>query len=144
VIAVDTNILVYAHRAETAHHVAAVRLLRGLAEGDAPWAIPWPCIYEYLRVVTHARVFDPPSTPEDALENAEALLDSPSLHLLGEGPAHRGALRRALLDGRASGNLVHDAHLAALALEHGVTEFLTVDADFARFRGLSVRNPFRR
>lgn len=141
-IALDTNIIVYAHRAETEHHAKAARLIRGLAEGDSPWALPWPCVYEFLRVVTHPRVFDPPSSIEEAVETIEALLDSPSVHLLGEGPAHRGLLRRMVLDGQARGNLVHDAHLAALAVEHGVTEFLSADGDFARFRALRVRNPF--
>jgi len=142
--AVDTNILIYAHRAEIADHAAAATLLTELAEGETPWALPWPCVYEFLRVVTHARVFAPPSEPEEALEVVESLLDSPSIVMLGEGPGHRGHLRRAVLQGEAQGNLMHDAHIAALLLEHGVTEFLSVDRDFARFPGLRARNPFRK
>jgi uncharacterized protein len=142
VIAIDTNILVYARRAETPFHRAAKRLLGELAEGDTEWALPWVCVYEFLRVVTHPRVFDPPTSLDAALEDLESLLDSPSLVLLGEGPAHLGAMRQALVSGRASGNLVHDAHIAALLLEHGVREVWTSDRDFSRFSGLKVYHPF--
>ena len=141
-IAIDTNILVYARRAESAHHAAAARLLRDLAEGDAPWALPWPCVYEFLRVVTHPRVFDPPTPLEAALEDLDSLLDSPSLLLLGEGPSHPSHMFRTLESGRASGNLAHDAHIAALSIEHGVSELWSTDGDFSRFPGLSSRNPF--
>lgn len=141
-IAVDTNVLVYARRKETPHHARARKLLHTLAEGDRPWALPWPCIYEYLRVVTHPRVFDPPTAMEDALEDLESLLASPSLTLLGEGPSHRASMRQALLSSRAAGNLVHDAHIAALLLENGVREFWTEDRDFSRFPGLKVVHPF--
>ena len=91
-IAIDTNILVYARREEAPHHRKARSLLTALAEGDQPWALPWPCIYEYLRVVTHPRVFDPPTDLGSALEDLEGLLESPSLSLLGEGPAHAGRM----------------------------------------------------
>jgi len=142
VIAIDTNILVYARREESANHAAAQRLLLRLAEGDEPWALPWPCVYEFLRLVTHPRVFDPPSDLDLALEDLESLFDSPTLSLLGEGPAHAAHLRRTVVAGRAAGNLAHDAHIAALALEHGVRELWTSDRDFARFPELRVRNPF--
>lgn len=141
-IAVDANVLVYARREEAPFHVPARRLLARLAEGDSPWALPWPCVYEFLRVVTHPRVFQPPTDLDSALEDLGSLLESPSLTLLGEGPGHPSHLRRAVEAGRATGNLVHDAHIAALLVEHGVREFLTADLDFARFPGLVVRDPF--
>lgn len=141
-IALDTNILVYARRRESVHHVAARKLLTGLAEGDEPWALPWPCVYEYLRVVTHPRIFDPPTALRQALDDLESLLDSPALTMIGEGPGHASHLRRAIESGGASGNLVHDAHIAALIQEHGVRELLTTDKDFARFKGLTSRDPF--
>lgn len=142
-IALDTNILIQARREELEHHEPAKRVLHELAEGDEPWAIAWPCVYEFLRVVTHPRVFDPPTDLETALDDLDSLLAAPSLVLLGEGTAHRGHLRRMVAGGGAVGNLVHDAHIAALAVEHGVSELWTLDRDFARFPGLRARNPFR-
>jgi toxin-antitoxin system PIN domain toxin len=142
VIALDTNILVYARRAETPFHQEARKLLRDLAEGRRPWSIPWVCVYEFVRVVTHPRVFDPPTALDAVVEDLESLLDSPTLMLLGEGPRHAGAMREALFSGQATGNLVHDAHIAAILLEHGVRELWTADRDFARFAGLKVRDPF--
>ena len=141
-IALDTNILVYARRGESVHHAKARDLLVRLSEGTEPWALPWPCIYEYLRIVTHPRVFNPPTQLDVAIEDLESLFESPSLALLGEGPAHAAHLRRFVLNGEARGNLAHDAHIAALVHEHGVREFLTTDRDFSRFPDIRVRNPF--
>jgi toxin-antitoxin system PIN domain toxin len=141
-IAIDTNILVYARRAEAPHHAAARALVTRLSTGSAPWAIPWPCLYEFIKVVTHPRVFRPPTLLADAIAAVELLAGSPSVVLLGHGPAHVQHLRRMVDDGQAVGSLVHDAHIAALAVEHGVTELLSADRDFRRFRGLNVRDPF--
>lgn len=141
-IALDTNILVYARREELPHHKKALEILTDLATGSEPWALPWPCIYEYLRVVTHPRVFHPPTDIDTALEDLDSLLNSPVLVLLGEGSSHQAHMQRVIKSGNASGNLVHDAHIAALLLEHGVSELLTLDRDFARFPGLRTRNPF--
>lgn len=142
-IAIDTNVLVYARRAELPHHSAARRIVRRLAEGDAPWAIPWPCVYEFVRVVTHPRILDPPSPLEGVLADLESLIAAPSLRLLGEGPAHPGHFRRIAADGGAKGNLAHDAHIAALVAEHGVDELWSADRDFARFSSIRVVNPFQ-
>jgi len=143
-IALDTNVLVYARREETSHHAIARSILRRLAEGHEPWALPWPCVYEYLRVVTHPRVFDPPTEMETALEDLKSLFESPSLVLLGEGPSHFGHLVQSVRAGNARGNIVHDAHIAALAIEHGVEALWTNDHDFARFPGIHANNPFLR
>lgn len=143
-IALDTNILVYADRPDSVLHAPALRVITGLAEGDEAWALSWPCVYEYLRVVTHPKIFSPPTKLDDALANLDALLESPSLHLLGQGPSHWEHLRQTVLSGNAIGNLAHDAHIAALLREHGVREVWTTDRDFSRFPGLRVHNPLIR
>jgi toxin-antitoxin system PIN domain toxin len=140
--AVDTNVLVYAEIISSAHHRRALGLLTELAGDPRPWAIPWPCIYEFLRVVTHPRVFHPPAPMERALSDLGQILGSPSLRLLSETPRHAEIMGRVLVGGNVSGNLTHDAHIAALCLEHGVSELLTGDRDFRRFPELSVVDPF--
>lgn len=141
-VAVDTNVLIFAEISSSPHHARARALLTGLAEGALPWAIPWPCIYEFLRVVTHPRVFHPPLPMQRALEDVGRLLASPSLILLQETPNHTAIMSEVLRETQVSGNLVHDAHIAALCLEHGIEELLSTDQDFARFRRLRTRNPF--
>jgi hypothetical protein len=141
VIALDTNVLVYAQREETAYHLRAKEILKEFAEGEPPWALPWPCVYEFIRVVTHPRVFDPPTDLEDVLNDLDSLLQSPSLTLLREGSRLAVFMQRLLRSGQAAGNLAHDAHIAALIAEHGVSELWTADRDFARFPGIRVRNP---
>ena len=140
--AVDTNILVYAEIMSSRHHRPARALLRELAEGARPWAIPWPCVYEFLRVVTHPRVFHPPMPLPAAVADLTAIVSSPSVVLLAETPRHPEIMAEVLGRSGVAGNLVHDAHIAALCLEHGVTELLTGDRDFSRFAGLRVVDPF--
>lgn len=140
-IAVDTNILVYAHREESPFYDAASRRLEGLAEGIASWAIPWPCLHEFLSVVTHPRIFSPPTSLERALDQIEAWLESPSLVLLSETAGHWPALRQLLVGGRIAGPQVHDGRIAALCQRHGVRELWTADRDFGRFPGLGAVNP---
>jgi hypothetical protein len=140
-IAVDTNLLVYAHRADAEWHDRASACVRDLAEGRAPWAIPWPCVHEFLAIVTHPRIFDPPSPVQAALDQVDAWLESPSLVLLAEGADHWSRLRELLESGRVAGPPVHDARIAALCLAHGVRELWTADRDFGRFPTLVAVNP---
>jgi toxin-antitoxin system PIN domain toxin len=140
--AVDTNILVYSQLATLPEHERAHRLLKDLATGRAPWAIPWPCVHEYLRVITHPRMHHPTLPVRRATAELAELLASPSLLLLQETPDHLDYLNRAIEESGASGNLIHDAHIAALCHEHGVSELITADRDFARFPSLKIHNPF--
>ena len=140
-IAVDTNLLVYAHREDSEWHDTASARIVELAEGRAPWAIPWPCVHEFLAIVTHPRIFAPPTPLDTALDQVEAWLEAPSLVVLAESEAYWAILRLALSDGRIAGPQVHDARVAALCRLHGVRELWTADRDFSRFKGLVVRNP---
>lgn len=141
-VAVDTNVLVFAEITGSPNHRKARELLAALADGPIPWALPWPCVYEFLRLVTHPRVFHPPVPTQRALEDLEQILTSPSLVLLRETDRHPEVMRLVVGESGATGNLLHDAHIAALCREHGVAEIITGDRDFSRFTGLSVTNPF--
>jgi uncharacterized protein len=141
VIAIDTQLLVYAHRAECASHGVVLARLLELAQSGRQWAIPWPCVHEFLNSVTRARLFSPPSTMEQALAAIHAWQASPDLHFLGEGPNHLARLGRLLLGGKVTGPAVHDARIAAICLSHGVEVLWTADRDFSRFPELRTINP---
>lgn len=143
-IAIDTNILVYAHRRDAAWHEAARSALTGLAEGRAAWAIPWPCIHEFLAIVTHPRIYQPPSTLAQSLDQVEAWLGSPSLTLLAEAEGYWPALRGLTSAARVRGPKIHDARIAALCQLHGVRELWSADRDFGRFPGTRLHNPLIR
>lgn len=141
-IAVDTNLLVYAHREDSEFHEAAAARIAALAEARAPWAIPWPSLHEFLAIVTHPRIYAPPTPLAAALDQVDAWFESPSLVLLTEADTLYWAELRTLLAGsKVAGPQVHDARIAALCRVHGVRELWTADRDFGRFPGLSVRNP---
>ncbi len=140
-IAVDTNLLVYAHRVDAPWHEDAGRALSELAEGSSPWAIPWHCIHEFIGIVTHPKIFKPPTPLNIALEAIAAWCKSPSLVLLSEGPGYFEVLRDLVQSGRIAGPQIHDARVAAVCVHHAVTELWTADRDFGRFPTLKVRNP---
>lgn len=137
--AVDTNILVHAHRAESPWHAAAMARLRDLAEG--PWAIPWPCIHEFIAIVTHRKIFDPPTPPDDARKAVDTWLAAPTLELLSETSGYWDVLSGLLETSRVTGPRIHDARIAAICIQHAVTEIWTADRDFSRFPGVRVVNP---
>jgi toxin-antitoxin system PIN domain toxin len=140
-IAVDINILVYAHREDSPFHDAAAKRLSALAEGRAQWAIPWPCVHEFLAIVTHARIYDPPTPLVAAISQVDAWLEAPTLVLLAESEQHWPELRMLATAGQVTGGRIHDARVAALCRQHGVRELWSADRDFSRFPELTVVNP---
>lgn len=140
-IAVDTNLLVYAHREDSPFHVGAAQCIESLANEPAPWAIPWPCLHEFFAIVTHPRIYAPPTPLDLALDQIDAWLESPSLVLLAESEHHWPELRTLINAARLAGPLVHDARIAALCMQHGVRTLWSADRDFGRFPRLAVVNP---
>lgn len=142
-IAVDTNVLVYAHRRAAAEHTVASRLLRELAEGAEPWAIPWPCVYEFFSVVTSVRIWKTAaSTPDQAWSQLAAWFASPGARLLAEPDDFAAQLGPFVRRARVRGPVVHDARVAAICIAHGVEKLLTRDRDFSLFPELAIENPF--
>jgi toxin-antitoxin system PIN domain toxin len=141
VIALDSNILIYAHRQDASFHVAASTVVRNLAEGRSAWAIPWTCLHEFLAIVTHPRVFARPSQLNEAVDQVQAWLEAPNLAIIGESSDYWDRFKAVITSGRVTGPMIHDARIAAVCLEHGIHELWTADRDFGRFPALRVRNP---
>ncbi len=139
--AVDTNILIYAHRQDSPHHKAAALAIQRLAEGTAPWGIPWPCVHEFLSVSTNPKIFKPPSPPEIAILQVEIWMESPTLRLLPESTGYWSELRATFLGGKLAGAQVHAARIHAICRSSGVRELWSADRDFSRMRGLNIVNP---
>ncbi|TDI40746.1 MAG: PIN domain-containing protein [Acidobacteria bacterium] len=140
-IAVDANILVYAHRRDSPFHEVAASVMTTLAEQRQGWAIPWPCVHEFFAIVTHRRIFKQPSPVKTALGQLKAWLESPSLALLSESDGYWEKLSKLLESSRITGARVHDARIAALCLHHSVERLWTADRDFSRFPELVTENP---
>lgn len=96
-IAIDTNVLVYAHRQDAPFHQQAARCVAQVAEGRAAWAIPWPCLHEFLAIVTRQGIYRPPTPLSVALDHVDSLLESPTLVVLAESEQHWGDLRDLLI-----------------------------------------------
>ncbi len=140
-IAVDTNLLVYAHRADSPWHKPAAAAIQALAQSPSAWTIPWPCLHEFLGIVTHPGIYLPPTSLVKALAQVRAWLESPGLDPLSENAGYADRLSEVLRASKVVGPRVHDARVAALCLHHGVSELWTADRDFSRFRDLKTRNP---
>ena len=141
-LAVDTNVLVYAHRREAREHKAAAALLQELAASVHPWGIPWPCVYEFFSVVTSPRSWkETASSPEQAWVQLQAWFDAPTLRLLGETEEFVDVLETFMLRRRVRGPVIHDARVAAICIAHGVETLLTRDRDFSLFPELKIENP---
>jgi len=141
VISVDTNVLVHAHRRDSPFHAGARTAIVGLAEGSDVWALPWPCVHEFLGIVTRASLWKRPSTGDEALAQVRAWMGSPTVRPLAESDRHLDLLADLIIAGQINGAKVHDARIAALCIGHGVRELWTADRDFSRFPQLRTRNP---
>ena len=139
-IAVDTNVLVYAHRRDSAFYRGAAEALRTLVEGRAAWAIPWPCVHEFLAIVTHPRIYNPPTPVADATEQVRVWLEAPSVVLLHEAADHGRVLSELSVSTNTTGPRIHDARIAAICVANGVRILWSADRDFGRFP-IEVRNP---
>jgi uncharacterized protein len=140
-IAIDTNILVYAHRTSCTFHEEAYTQIRSLAEGAKPWGIPVSCVHEFLAVVTNPKIFKPASTVLEAIAQIDAWLASPQVSVLHSGAQHWAILSDMSRRAKLSGGQFHDARIAAICVENGVSVLWSADRDFSRFRQLKTFNP---
>ncbi len=141
-ILIDTNLWLYAALQETSHHRQAKAWLEATFNGDEAIALPWSVVLGVLRISTHGRLMQTPLTPAQALGLVEGWRLHPLVAEVQPGPTHWSVLRLLLQEAGMAGNLTSDAHLAALAIEHGCT-LCSADSDFRRFPGLRYRNPLR-
>jgi len=139
-VLLDVNVLVYAHRQDSPKHVPYLRWLEDLIKSDQGYGISSLVLSGFIRIVTHAKVFTPPSTMEEALAFAQDLRDQPNCTVIEPGQRHWEIFCRLCRAADIKGNLVPDAYLAALAIESG-SEWVTADRDYHRFPGLRVRHP---
>jgi len=137
----DVNILVYAHREDAPDHARFRGWLQGVLEGDLAYGVSDLILAGFLRVVTHPRVFVPPSPLAHAMAFAEVIRSQPHAVPVAPGRRHWDIFTRLCREAGVKGNLVADAFLAALAIEWGA-EWITTDRDYARFPGLRWRHPF--
>lgn len=140
-IAVDSNILVHAHRGDASLHSEARDCIRQLAESPAAWAVCFHSLVEFYGIATHPKIWDRSSTPEQASNQISAWQESPSLCVLTESPSEMQALTSLAIKAKVIGPMIHDARIASCCLEHGITELWTVDRDFSRFSKLRTKNP---
>jgi toxin-antitoxin system PIN domain toxin len=140
VILCDVNVFIYAHKRGAPGHERYHQWLIDTLNHDEPVAVSDIVLSSFIRIVTHQRIFDPPSTLAEALSFATTVREHPNVVPIQPGTRHWGIFTRMCRDAKAASNLVPDAYLAALAIEHGC-EWVTTDRDFARFPGLRWRHP---
>jgi toxin-antitoxin system PIN domain toxin len=139
--AIDVNLLLYASDATAPEHPRAAAFLASCAQDGRVFCLAWPTVMGYLRMATHPRVFAQPLPPDEAMANIEALTGLPHCRVIGEGEGFWPVYRRVAGTLPVRGNLVPDAHLAAILLNNGVGTICTHDRDFRKFDFLTVRDP---
>jgi uncharacterized protein len=140
-ILADVNVLLYAFRSDSVAHAAHRDWLDDVVNGDSAYGMSTQVLSAVVRISTHPRIYAKPAALEEALAFARVLLEQPHCSLIQPGPRHWAIFESLCMAAKASGNLVQDAWLAALAIESGC-EWITTDRDFARFSGLRWRAPF--
>ena len=141
-ILVDANLLVYAHVKSFRHHAKARDWLDTRINAAAPVGLPWPSLLAFVRVVSNPRIFDRPASVPAAWRQVESWLATKSVWVPLPTERHQRVLAPLMARAEGRANLVPDAHLAALAIEHGLV-LCSTDGDFARFDGLEWQNPLR-
>ncbi len=141
-ILVDANILLYAEYQHSPLHVVAREWWDNQLSGASPVCLCWPVLGAYIRIGTNPRAFKQPMSLEQALSRVQSWLDQPCTRIVNPTERHWTIFQEMLNEGQAIANLVTDAHLAALAVEHGC-DLMSTDADFSRFPGIRWRNPLK-
>jgi uncharacterized protein len=138
----DVNVLLYASDSASPVHERARGFLKQATAGGDLFCLGWPTVMSYLRMATHPGIFSSPLTPAEALGNVDALVALPQVRMLAEESGFLEVYRFVTGSFPVRGNLVPDAHLAALLKQHGVRTLYTRDGDFLKFPFLDVRDPF--
>ncbi len=139
-ILLDANLLIYAVDADSAHHKPARRWLESALSGDTRVGLPWIVVLAFIRITTRSGILRKPLAIEQAIGFIDEWLAQPYVSFVGPGDGHWPIFRNLIFAGGAAGNLTSDAHLAALAMEHGC-EIASTDNDFRRFTGVKLVNP---
>jgi uncharacterized protein len=141
VVLPDVNVLLYAHRQDSTHHDAGRAWIEAMVASDQAYGVSEMVMSAFVRIVTHPRIFEPPSSIVQALAFVSEVTSPEHAVRLAPGPRHWEIFARLCRESAAKGNLVSDAYFAALAIEWGA-EWISTDGDYARFRGLTWRRPF--
>jgi hypothetical protein len=140
-IALDTNILVYAHRADSPFQVKAESVLKTLVEKPDNWAIPYHCLIEFIAIITNPRIYKKPTPLEVAFEQLENITKCSNLFILPDFDRQLDLLKNISIRAKIRGPEIYDARIAASCIENGVSQLWSADRDYSRFAGLKVVNP---
>lgn len=140
-IALDTNFLVYAHRSDNPFHLIARTAIARLAQGALPWGVPVVCVHEFLAVVTNPKIFKQPTPAKQAFAQIRILLTLSTARLLMPTQHHLDTLSQLAETAKTVGAQFHDARIAAICLENGVTQLWTADRDFSAYPQFSTQSP---